>query len=329
MKKSLLAILLGLTPAFACAQPVARPQPQENVRVEAAAPAAPERPATPPLPGANRDADPALWVVRDRDTTIYLFGTIHLLDGRTWFNDEVKRAFDASRELVLEARLPEDPAALQQMVLRYALDPQGPTLSSRLTPAQNAALNRALGTMGVPAGAFEHIEPWFVSLTLSATLVQQLGLNADNAPETTLTRAARARHMPIGELEGMEFQIRLFDAMPVPLQLAQLTGTLEELDHVREKFEPLLTAWSTGNVAQLSAVTAANEGTSDNDRALHRIVFTNRNTAWAAWIRQRLAQPGTVFIAVGAAHLAGDDSVQTHLRALGIRSARVPHVVAR
>ncbi len=77
MKKSLLAILLGMTPAFACAQPVARPQPQENVRVEAAAPAAPERPATPPLPGANRDADPALWVVRDRDTTIYLFGTIH------------------------------------------------------------------------------------------------------------------------------------------------------------------------------------------------------------------------------------------------------------
>ena len=326
MKKLILAATLALMPAFACAQPA--PQPRENVRVEAAVPAS-ARPAPPPLPGADRDADPALWVVRDADTTIYLFGTIHLLDGRTWFNDEVKTAFEASRELVLEARLPEDPAALQRMVLQYALDPQGPTLSSRLTPAQNAALNRALGSMGVPPGAFEHIEPWFVSLTLSATLVQQLGLNADNAPETTLTRAAQARHMPIGELEGMEFQIRLFDAMPVPLQLAQLTGTLEELDHVREKFEPLLTAWSTGNVARLSAVTAADEGTSADDRALHRIVFTNRNTAWAAWIRQRLAQPGTVFIAVGAAHLAGDDSVQTHLRALGIRSARVPHVVAR
>jgi uncharacterized protein YbaP (TraB family) len=127
----------------------------------------------------------------------------------------------------------------------------------------------------------------------------------------------------------MEFQIRLFDAMPVPLQLAQLTQTLDELDHVREKFEPLLAAWSTGNATQLAAVTAEEEGDTADDRALHRIVFTNRNTAWATWIQHRLAQPGTVFIAVGAAHLAGPDSVQSHLRALGIQSARVPHRVAR
>jgi len=92
MKKSVLAALLGLMPAFACAQPAA--QPQENVRVEAAVPARAETPSRPALPGADRDADPALWVVRDRDTTIYLFGTIHLLDGRTWFNDEVNIAFD-------------------------------------------------------------------------------------------------------------------------------------------------------------------------------------------------------------------------------------------
>lgn len=328
MKKMALAGLLALLPGSACAQAPAN-QPQENVRTEAAVPARPEAPSRPPLPGANRDADPALWVVRDADTTIYLFGTIHLLDGRPWFNDEVRTAFNTAGELVLEARLPEDPASLQTMILRYALDPQGRTISSRLTPAQNAALNRALGSIGVPPGAFDRLEPWFVSLTLSAVLVQQLGLSADNAPETVLTRAAQARHIPIGELEGMEHQIRLFDGMPAALQLAQLGQTLDELDHVREKFEPLLSAWSAGNVEQMSAVIAGEIGDTADDRALHRIVFTERNTAWAAWIRQRLARPGIVFIAVGAAHLAGRDNVQALLRAQGIRSSRVPHVVAR
>jgi uncharacterized protein YbaP (TraB family) len=323
MKLKLLAALLALLPGLACAQAANPPAPPANQTAPA------PRPAPPPLPGADRDADPALWVVRDADTTIYLFGTIHLLDGRTWFNDEVKTAFDTSGELVLEARLPEDPASLQGMIIRYALDPQGPTLSSRLTPAQNATLNRALGTIGVPQGAFEHLEPWFVSLTLSAVLVQQLGLNAESGPETILTHAAQARHIPIGELEGMEFQIRLFDAMPAALQLAQLTGTLDELDHVREKFLPLLAAWSAGNAEQLGRVTAEEEGDKAEDRALHRIVFTDRNTAWASWIQRRLAQPGTVFIAVGAAHLAGDDSVQVHLRGLGIQSARVPHRIVR
>jgi uncharacterized protein YbaP (TraB family) len=322
MKKMVLAALLALLPGFACAQAPTAPAANQTTPVV-------DAPARPPLPGADRDADPALWVVRDADTTIYLFGTIHLLDGRTWFNDEVRTAFDSAGELVLEARLPENPAELQGMVLRYALNPQGPALSSRLTPAQNAALDRALGSLGVPARAFDRMEPWFVSLTLSAALVQQLGTSAENGPETILTRAAQARHIPIGELEGMEHQIRIFDGMPEELQLTQLRQTLDELDHFAEKLVPLLTAWSRGDVAGLTAAIAGDEGESADDRALHQALFTNRNTAWATWIQQRLTRPGTVFIAVGAAHLAGRDSVQALLRARGVRSRRVPHRVAR
>src|SRR3990170_2122414 len=60
--------------------------------------------APPRLP----DADPAIWVVNDHDTTIYLFGTFHALDGKSaWFNDEVRTAFAASDELVLETVIPE------------------------------------------------------------------------------------------------------------------------------------------------------------------------------------------------------------------------------
>ena len=61
--------------------------------------ATPAMAGPPPIP----DADPALWVVRDEDTTIYLFGTIHVLrPGVTWFDDGIKAAFDASDELVTE-----------------------------------------------------------------------------------------------------------------------------------------------------------------------------------------------------------------------------------
>jgi uncharacterized protein YbaP (TraB family) len=321
MKKLFLAAMLALLPAFACAQ---APEATANNQ---AAPAAPATAARPPLPGADRDADPALWVVRDADTTVYLFGTIHLLDGRTWFNDEVKTAFDASGELVMEAILPDDPASLQGMILQYAMDGQGRTLSSRLTPAQNTALNQRLSAVGIPNGTFERFEPWFVSMTMTALSAQQLGISGDNGPETVLTRAARARHVPIGELEGMEFQIRMLDAIPEALQVEQLNETVDEIGQIGEKLGPMLTAWSTGDVERLAAMT--DEVKNDDDRALHRILFTNRNNAWADWIQQRLARPGTVFIAVGAGHLAGNDSVLAALRARGIQSSRVPHVVAR
>lgn len=322
MKKMFLAAMLALLPAFACAQAPEAPAANQANTASAA-------PARPPLPGSDRDADPALWVVRDADTTIYLFGTFHMLDGRTWFNDEVKTAFDASRELVLEARLPEDNSALAATMVQYAMDTTGRTISARLTPAQNAALNRAIARLGVPPGGFDRFEPWFVSLTLTAVMAQDLGISPENGPETILTRAARARSMPIGELEGMEHQIRIFDQMPEALQVAQLTQVLDEFDTAGEKLAPMLTAWSGGDVERLAALTTEEERQDADSQALHRIIFTDRNRAWAGWIQRRLGQPGIVFIAVGAGHLAGPESVQNALRSLGIQSARVPHVVAR
>lgn len=297
--------------AFAAA-PVPAQQP-----APAAAPAAQQAQAAP-----MEDADPALWVVRDEDTTIYLFGTFHLLDGRPWFNDEVKTAFDASAELVLEAILPENPASLQPMVIRYAIDPEGRTLSSRLTAEENAAFNAAIAPLGAPAGAFDRFEPWFATLTLANVAAQRLGVQAANGPEQVLSIAARERGMPVGELEGFEYQFQLFDRLPEAQQLAQLRQTLESFDEIAGKLGPMLTAWSRGDVDGL--VTLLNESEAE-DPELHRIVFTDRNRNWAEWIQERMARPGTVFIAVGAGHLAGNDSVQAFLQQRGIASARVPN----
>ncbi|HST37793.1 MAG TPA: TraB/GumN family protein [Allosphingosinicella sp.] len=311
MKHLFLAAALAFAPApaFALSQAPAAPAAQ-----------------TAPLP----DADPGLWVVRDADTTIYLFGTFHLLDGRTWFNDEVKTAFDASQELVVEVLLPEDPAEQQALmlpiVLRYAIDPQGRTISSRLTEAQNAALNRTLGGIGVPAGALDRFEPWFVSLTLTQAAAQQLHLNPQNGPETVLRRAATARHLPQAELETVESQIQVLDGVPEEDQLRGLREALDDVEEMPVKLAPMLEAWSRGDVERLA--TLMNEDVAD-DRALYDALFTNRNANWARWIRERMARPGTVFVAVGAGHLAGRSSVQDQLQTLGIQSARIPHVAAR
>ena len=306
MKKLLLAAAMAFAPAAASAQATAPPAAQ-------AAQAA-------PLP----DADPALWVVRDDDTTIYLFGTFHVLDTRPWFNDEVRTAFDASSELVLEARIPENPATLQPLILQYALDTDGPPMSQRLTAEQYATLNGIVTAAGAPAGAFDVLEPWFVALSLPALVAQQrLGMRADQGPEMVLSAAARARQMPIGELEGLEAQFRMFDGRPEEQQLAQLRETLDSIDEIEAKLPLMLAAWSTGNMAELATITER-----DSDPATYRMLFTDRNARWAGWIQERLARPGAVFVAVGAGHLAGSDSVQAALQGRGIRAERVPHVEA-
>ncbi|RYD48859.1 MAG: TraB/GumN family protein, partial [Sphingomonadales bacterium] len=92
-------------------------------------------PATVPI----RDADPALWVVRDADTRIYLFGTVHMLKpGLGWFDEGVKQAFDASSELVLETVVPGD-AEMGALVAELGTQADGPALPDRLDPADAAA----------------------------------------------------------------------------------------------------------------------------------------------------------------------------------------------
>jgi len=321
MKRLLFAAALLLACAPACAFGGATPE-------VAPAPPAPRTitvPSAPPAaPGALEDADPALWVVRDADTTVYLFGTFHLLDGRPWFNDEIRTAFDASDELVMEAILPENRASLVPLIMRYAVDPDGRKLSDRLTAEQNSALGGALAAAGAQPNAFDAFEPWFVSMTLAVLGAQRLGISGEGGPETILTRAATARHMPIGELEGFERQLRMLDGMPEAQQLAQLDETLAHNDEIADKLAPMLAAWSTGDVERLAALTDEDE--TEQDRALHRLLFTERNASWAAWIAERMARPGTLFIAVGAGHLAGRDSVQAALAARGLRAERVPHV---
>jgi uncharacterized protein YbaP (TraB family) len=273
------------------------------------------------------DADPAMWVVKDRDTTIYLFGTFHLLDGkRDWFNEEVRDAFDRSDELVLEFVLPKDPAAAQPLFKRYAVDPAGRKLSQRLPERSRKRLEQALASLGTPLAAVDPLEPWFVAMTLVTGAAQRLGITGEHGTETTLTAAAAKRNLKVSGVETLEGQIKMLDATPDALQIRQLEMTMEQLSELQGTFGPMMDAWATGKPERLYSIMYRHLA---EDPVSYQAFFVDRNRRWVDWIEQRMQRPGTVFMAVGAAHLAGPDSVQALLARKGVRSRRVPARPAR
>lgn len=313
MKKFLVGLLAATTLATAAqAQPAAAPAP--------AAPAA-------PTCAQRSDGDPAMWVARDEDTTIYLFGTFHLLDGCIdWFNDEVRQAFDASNELVMEINLPDDQAAvaaaMQPLIARYAVDTSGRRLSSRLSADQNRKLNEILSGAGVPAGTFDSFEPWFVNMTLAALMAQRLGMTGEQGAEAVLKRAAAGRNMTIGAVETIEGQIQMFDGLSDEAQLVMLGEMLDDMGQMEQSLPQLVSVWRTGDAEGMDR--QLNEGLSENAE-LRRAMLGARNERWAEWIDERMDRPGTVFMAVGAGHLVGPDSVQSFLQRRNIQSQRVPN----
>jgi hypothetical protein len=267
------------------------------------------------------DADPAIWVVKDPDTTIYLFGTFHALNGKSaWFNDEVKTAFDKSGELVLEIPPIEDKTAIQPVIMKYALDKSGRPLSEKLSPATREKYTKALAELGAPPTAFDKFKPFFAALTLVMANAQKLGFTGESGAEAVLTKAAKDGKKPIGALETLDFQMGLFANMSEAEQIKMLQQTLDELPEAAKLFDEMNEHWTKGDAEGFAKLMNEMDAQSPG---MYKALLTNRNANWADWIGKRLEKPGVVFVGVGAGHLGGKDSVQAQLAKRGIKSKRV------
>ncbi|WP_144243855.1 TraB/GumN family protein [Sphingopyxis sp. MWB1] len=269
------------------------------------------------------EAKPALWAVKDADTTIYLFGTIHVLKpGLGWFDEAVKDAFDKSDELVLELVLPENPAEVAQKMMPLAIDQTGTPLSSLLSDEERAAYAAMLAKFGVAPQQFDMFKPWFVGVTLTTMPLPQLGYNPEEGVEKKLTAFAKSAGKPVSGLETVEEQLGYFDNLPQADQLSFLNGVVRDLDKMGPMLDTLVTQWSAGDPEGLAET--MNESMKESPK-LTEILLWNRNHRWAEQIEEKLEQPGTFFVAVGAGHLAGEKSVQDYLAERGLTAERIDY----
>lgn len=260
---------------------------------------------------------PALWQLSDEDTTIYLFGTVHVLpDGLNWFDSRIESAFNASEELVFEVDT-RNAAAAGQSIVAKALLSDGQTLRGLMTDENREEFEAALTELGLPKAGFDPMEPWLAAMSLSLLPLQAAGYNTESGVESSLT--ARAGDKKRDALETIDEQIDLFDGMPMDLQLSYLNATVESLSEMATSVDAMVAEWAEGDAISLGQLMNADM----DDDALYERLLTNRNANWVGWINNRLEQPGTVFIAVGAGHLAGKDSVQEQLEESGLTVTRI------
>lgn len=263
---------------------------------------------------------PALWSISDADSTIYLFGTVHVLRPDTpWGSPRVDAAFEASDNVIFEVSNPDDTAALMPLIQRYGLSPQTP-LSSLLTAEELADLDAAARTMGGSAAQFEPLRPWFVALSLSVAPLVKAGYDPASGVELILKHRAEDAGKPVSGLETIDKQIEILAGLSEETQLAFLRSTLEDFDEATTELDTLVGAWATGDVETIDRVGVVEMRAESQE--VYDALLVHRNTDWADQIQALLAGSGTTFIAVGSAHLAGDDSVQAILEKRGVEVAR-------
>ncbi|MCL6251987.1 TraB/GumN family protein [Altererythrobacter sp. KTW20L] len=268
-------------------------------------------------PPVDAVSGPALWQLADEDTTIYLFGTVHVLpDGIEWYDQRIARAFEASDVLVTEVDV-GDQAAMASYIAGAAALESGQTLRGLMADDSRVKYEAALTVLGLPVNALDSYEPWFAALNLSVLPLLQAGYNPTTGVEMAL--AARAAGKQRDELETIEQQIGLFDGMAMEYQLTYLDATVEGMDEVVPMVNEMVSVWLQGDAVRLAEIMNSEM---DDDYLYNRLLI-DRNTTWVQWIERRMEQPGTVFLAVGAGHLAGAGSVQDQLEQRGHTVTRI------
>jgi uncharacterized protein len=266
--------------------------------------------------------DPAMWVVRDADTTIYLFGTFHLLPpGQEWLTPRVREAFNSAQTVRMElASVDPTPQEAQSMMAQGAATPGAPTVISQLTPAEAAIMAEVAGKLGGPVQMFDGMRPWLVNLLMSIAMITDLGMTPDDGAEKVLMKMATETGKPIEGFETFLQQIGFFASMSDATSMNVLRTSLGMWSTSRQDTQAMLTAWQTGDAAALEAT--VNKYTAETPE-FRRVLLEDRNRVWAQWLDGRMDQPGTVFVAVGAGHLVGNDSVQVFLAQHGHRAQQV------
>ncbi|MBS0284685.1 MAG: TraB/GumN family protein, partial [Proteobacteria bacterium] len=233
----------------------------------------------------------------------------------------VKKAFDRSGTLVLEMVEP-DQATQQKVVLSKAFAPDGPTLSEQLPAEKRAVMAKALTDNGLSLSQYDRMRPWFAAITLSILPLEKIGYDPANGPEGILTRAAQAQKKQVIGLETFEGQMSIFDKLSQKGQIELLTSTIDELPKARENMDKMVDEWARGRPEELAK--DMNASLKDTPEVAETLLL-NRNRQWAGWIAERMKTPGTVFIAVGAGHLAGQGSVQDQLLRYKLKAVRIKY----
>lgn len=275
-------------------------------------------------PPAAAEEGPAMWAVTDEDSTIYLFGTFHILpEGTSW----TTKAFDAAMKETpvtmteVDTKSPEAQKTMSTLVAELGFNSPGVTLTSTLGTERAARFAEIAGRYQLPMSAFEQMKPWLAMITLSVSVMQAEGFDAASGAEETVLARASVEGDRVAHLESAEYQIRALARLDEAEILADFDASLDDFENFDDYAKSVLDAWTKGDIETLEAETFGEMRVKAPDA--FRILIEERNANWTREIEAMMAGDEDYFIAVGAGHLIGEGSVVELLEEEGFEVRRV------
>ena len=277
-------------------------------------------------PTIKLDATPAMWKVKGVHGTVYLLGSVHVMKPEVkWETPKVKDALAASDVVYLEVKDidPASMAAMQPIVLQMGMDAEHP-LSGKISKADVELMDSAAKGLGLPGEQmFEPMRPWMASMVLSMLPASKAGFAVDSGVDGKIAAEAKDLGKPVKGFETAEEQMHFLADIPEAEQVEMLHKTLVDMPKSATELNEMVADWTNGEVDKIAAM--ENDEMKTKYPALYDKLLLKRNEKFAEVLAGLLKDPatGTVFVTIGAAHLAGPDSVMKMLEKKGFSAVRV------
>ena len=290
--------------------------------------------AAAPFVVQDYEPNPAIWLLSDDDTKIYLFGTFHILPpGLEWRTAQFDAIVQEADELIVEssdADMANGELEAELLQLIVEMGERTPT-SQRLSPEAAKKWRTLAEFADLPLWYFDRLPPMLAMFTLGVGFALDTGSTSEAGVETVLEAEFAEMGKPIGSIEQPLPIFRDMLAIDEAMLIAQLEEDLanwdgESLDSMLAGEDVLVKgdgfaaehAWARGDESSEEMF-----GDTPLEKAMQKVLLTDRNRAWALWLDERLDAPGTVLVAVGSGHFEGRDSVQNMLAERGLTAQRI------
>ncbi|WP_026942261.1 TraB/GumN family protein [Hellea balneolensis] len=270
----------------------------------------------------DRNDGPAIWTVKDFNSTLYLYGTVHLLPtDLDWQKEDMRSAFNEAGTIFFEVDTGPD-GQVQAAVLTTSLGMRqdGLRLSDSLDSYQLKLLDAAAHNGEISLAALDSMKPWLASEFLTVAAATNAGLSPELSADDALKSRARREQKNIIYLETIEDQIRVSADQAKSIQLSLLTETLEGFNSLGDDLMNVAKAWAVGSTDYLTREMVA--PLKSKSPIFYDALITQRNRKWIVEFVKFMEGSGTGFAAVGTSHLLGEDSVIEMLREQGYEVSR-------
>jgi uncharacterized protein len=276
------------------------------------------------LLGGGARADDGLhvmWQVAGKHNTVYLLGSVHVLNANDHALPPVTDvAYADANVLVEELDLYSamgDMFAPDSLATQFL--PQGQTLAAVLGPDLDARLAATARPLGLDTDLIARMQPWYVATLISAARLLRAGYSPQDGVDYQIAERAHRDGKPIIGLETAAQQLGFLASMSMEEQRRYLIATLDETDSPQE-LQQITDAWRNGDIKALESL--LKEGMDEAPELFQKIVV-QRNRNWLPRIEQMLADPDRDYLVVtGALHMIGPQGLIEMLRARGYRITR-------